>query len=239
MVCHSRAANFVLGPSLLQMNRGDQLRWLEEMDVFHVNWLDHMELAKAGVRQSRDILGDVLRRPFADVAGLRPELAPLGRAARVAWRSVPELPPALDPVERLEKYLRDEPAFTTVLPRRPEEYQHLVDLHDSRAPLEARARSYLHANCAQCHVEAGGGNAQMELEITTPRDKMRVIGVKPLHDSFGIPGAKLIVPGDPEKSILYQRLKRRGPGQMPPLATAFVDDEAVRVIHDWIKAMKE
>ena len=68
---------------------------------------------------------------------------------------------------------------------------------------------------------------------------MRAINVKPLHDSFGIKDAKLIVPGDPEKSILYQRLKRRGPGQMPPLASAVADDEAVRVIHDWIKAMKE
>ena len=67
---------------------------------------------------------------------------------------------------------------------------------------------------------------------------MRVVGVKPLHDTFGIKDAKLIVPGDPEKSILYLRLKRRGPGQMPPLATALADDEAVRLIHDWIKSMK-
>ena len=78
----------------------------------------------------------------------------------------------------------------------------------------------------------------MELEFGTPRDKMRVIGVKPLHDTFGIADAKLIVPGDPEKSVLYQRMKRRGPGQMPPLATAIADDQTVRLIHDWIKTMK-
>jgi glucose/arabinose dehydrogenase len=230
MVCHSRAANFVLGPSLLQMNRDDQLRRLEELGVFHVNWLDHLDLARSEVRNSREVFGAMLRRPL-EMAGLR-------NTARATWRSLPDMPKWLDPAARLEKNLRDEPAFTTLLPRRAEEYRRLVDPFDRTAPLEARARSYLHANCAQCHVEAGGGNAQMELELTTPRDKMRVIGAKPLHDTFGIKDAKLIAPGDPDRSILYQRLIRRGPGQMPPLATSIVDDEAARLIHDWIKEMK-
>jgi uncharacterized repeat protein (TIGR03806 family) len=164
MVCHSRAANFVLGLSLLQMNKDDQLAGLEKRDVFHVK---------------------------------------------------------------------------PTLPTKPEEPRQLVNPYDRSLPLEARARSYLHANCAQCHVDAGGGNAQIDLEMTTAREKMRLIGVKPLHDTFGIKDAKLVVPGHPEKSVLYERLKRRGPGQMPPLATAVADDEAVRLIHDWIAAMKE
>jgi glucose/arabinose dehydrogenase len=229
MVCHSRAANFVLGPSLLQMNKDDQLHRLEEAGVFHINWMEHLDLAKSEVREARQLAGTMLRRPF-EMAGLR-------RATDAVWRSLPEAKaPAL--VDRLEKQLRDEPAFTTLLPRRGDEYRRLVNPYDPSAPLEDRARSYLHANCAQCHVEAGGGNAQMELEITTPRDKMRVLGVKPLHDSFGIKDAKLIAPGDPERSILYQRLKRRGPGQMPPLASSVPDEQAVRLIHDWIKTMK-
>jgi mono/diheme cytochrome c family protein len=239
MVCHSRAANFVLGPSLLQMNKDDQLHRLEEREVFHINWTEHLESARAEARAARDLAGDMLRRPFGDLVRLRPEVAPLRRTADRLWRSLPDLPKGPSPVERLEKRLQAEPAFTALLPRRGEQYRRLVDPADRSASLEERARSYLHANCAQCHVEAGGGNAQMELEITTPRDKMRVIGVKPLHDSFGIKDAKLIAPGDPERSILYQRMKRRGPGQMPPLGTAVVDDEAVRLIHDWIASMKE
>jgi uncharacterized repeat protein (TIGR03806 family) len=164
MVCHSRAANFVLGLSLLQMNKDDQLPRLEKLGVFQA-----------------------------------------------------KTPP----------------------PKKLEDHRKLVNPYDRSLPLEIRARSYLHANCAQCHVDAGGGNAQIDLEITTAREKMRVIGVKPLHDSFGIKDARLIVPGQPEKSILYERMKRRGAGQMPPLATAVADDEAVRLIHDWIAAMKE
>jgi glucose/arabinose dehydrogenase len=240
MVCHSRAANFVLGPNLLQMNKDDQLHRLEEREVFHINWAEHLEQAKTDVRQARDVAGDMLRRPLGELARLRPELAPpLKRTADRLWRSLPDLPKGPNPVERLEKRLQAEPAYTSLLPRRGEEYRRLVDSSDKSASLEDRARSYLHANCSQCHVEAGGGNAQMELEITTPRDKMRVINVKPLHDTFGIKDAKLIAPGDPERSILYQRMKRRGTGQMPPLGTAVVDDEAVRLIHDWIKSMKE
>ncbi len=164
MVCHSRAANFVLGPSLLQMNRGDQLQRLEELGVFK---------------------------------------------AKPSW------------------------------PQKPDEPRKLAGLHEAGADLEARARSYLHANCAQCHVPAGGGNAQIDLEITTSRQKMNLIGAKPLHDTFGIKDAKLIAPGDPERSLLYQRLKRRGPGQMPPLATSIVDEDALRVIRQWIESLKD
>jgi putative heme-binding domain-containing protein len=48
----------------------------------------------------------------------------------------------------------------------------------------------------------------------------------------------LISPGDPDRSILYQRLSRRGRGQMPPLVTAAVDERAVALFRDWIREMK-
>jgi uncharacterized repeat protein (TIGR03806 family) len=174
MVCHSRAANFVLGLSSWQMNKvhdygtvkADQLRTLGHLKLF---------------------TGDAFQNWDKD------------KAAR-------------------EK--------------------HLVDPFDKSASLEARAKSYLHANCAICHVDAGGGNAQIDLEFTTPLNKMRLLDVKPLHDTFGIKDAKLIVPGDPERSILFQRIARRGPGQMPPLASGVVDRDAVELFRAWIKEMK-
>ena len=124
------------------------------------------------------------------------------------------------------------------MPKTPGEYGKLVDPYDRSQPLEARARSYLHANCAQCHVEAGGGNAAINLEFTIPRDKMNLVGVKPLHHTFDVPGAKLVAPGEPEKSLLCLRVAKRGPGQMPQLATSVVDREAVQLLHDWIKGMR-
>ncbi len=127
--------------------------------------------------------------------------------------------------------------FKEPLKKRPEQLSRLVNPYDASANLDARARSYLHANCAQCHVDAGGGNAAIELEFTTARNRMRLFGVRPLHDTYGIADAQLIAPGQPERSILYQRVARRGAGQMPPLATAEVDQQAVQLLHDWIKQL--
>ena len=53
----------------------------------------------------------------------------------------------------------------------------------------------------------------MELEFTTKLDKMRLIDVKPQHDTFGLPDARLVAPGHPERSVLLHRMTppRRGP----------------------------
>src|SRR5262249_26013140 len=114
----------------------------------------------------------------------------------------------------------------------------LVDPYDSRQDPTLRARSYLHSNCAQCHVEAGGGNAMIDLEFTTKLDKMKLIDVLPQHDRFGLKNAKLIAPGQPEISVLLHRMGCRGPGQMPPLATSLVDEPAVQMLREWVRGMK-
>jgi len=128
--------------------------------------------------------------------------------------------------------------FTNSISNPPEKLTQLVDPYDSSADLEARARSYLHANCSVCHVEAGGGNAQMELEFGRRKDRMNLIGARPQHDTFGIDNAMLVAPGDPGRSVLLQRVSRRGSGQMPPLVTAVVDQRAVQLFRDWIAQMK-
>jgi hypothetical protein len=61
-----------------------------------------------------------------------------------------------------------------------------------------------------------GGNALMELGLTTPLGNMRLIDVVPIHDRFDITNDRLVAPGSPERSVLYQRISRRGTGQMPP-----------------------
>ena len=48
----------------------------------------------------------------------------------------------------------------------------------------------------------------------------------------------LIAPGEPDRSVLLRRISRRGPDQIPPLATSRVDEEAVRMLREWIAAMK-
>jgi uncharacterized repeat protein (TIGR03806 family) len=128
--------------------------------------------------------------------------------------------------------------FAAALPKSPAELPKLVDPRDESAGLEERARAYLHVNCSVCHVEAGGGNAQMELALPTPREKMRLIGARPQHDTFGLADAMLVAPGDPDRSVLVRRLARRGAGQMPPLVSNSVDDRAVALLRAWIAGLK-
>jgi uncharacterized repeat protein (TIGR03806 family) len=113
----------------------------------------------------------------------------------------------------------------------------LVSPYDAGQPLEARARSWLHVNCSVCHVESGGGNSMMDLRITAKPDEMKLFSARPQHDTFGLDNAMLIFPGDPERSILFQRLSRRGRGQMPPLVTTVADEQAIALFRNWIRGM--
>ncbi len=84
-------------------------------------------------------------------------------------------------------------------------------------------RSYLHVNCSTCHVNEGGGNSNMELDLTTPNKRMRLIDEAPIHGNLDIKDARLVAPGSPERSVLYRRISRRGSEQMPPLGSNEVE----------------
>lgn len=118
-----------------------------------------------------------------------------------------------------------------------DELERLADPYDDKEALDRRAKSYLHSNCAICHVDAGGGNAQMLLEYSTPLTKMKIVNAIPVHDRFGLPEARLVAPGHPERSVLLHRVAMRGRGQMPQLATSVTDGPAVSMLTEWIKQM--
>ncbi len=179
MVCHSRAAEFVLGVSTEQMNR---------LQTYHTS-----------------------QRPPVTAHQLV-TLAHLGLLG-----------------------LPDESALPPDLPQ-------LADPADATQSLEQRARAYLHANCANCHVNAGGGNSKLVLDFSTPLPQTQLIGSAPLHGAVGLtePASSLpgvVTPGEPQRSILLSRISRRGPGQMPPLATERVDPLAVQLLRDWIESL--
>lgn len=119
----------------------------------------------------------------------------------------------------------------------PPEGPTLIDPYDQTQPVDARARSYLHVNCSCCHVEAGGGNARMELEFNRSLKDMRVVSARPQHATFGITNAMLVAPSVPDRSVLLQRVSRRGAGQMPPLFSKTVDQTAVDLLRNWIASI--
>src|SRR5262249_25052640 len=104
-------------------------------------------------------------------------------------------------------------------------------------PAQRRGRSYRDANCAQCH-RPGGARGEFDARFDTPPGRQKLIGGALIAADLGVPGAKVVVPGSPEKSMLYLRMNRRQDVfNMPPLATNLVDPDAVAAVAEWIKSL--
>jgi putative heme-binding domain-containing protein len=113
----------------------------------------------------------------------------------------------------------------------------LVHPHDAALTLDARARSYLHANCAHCHQFGGGGSVNIQLKYDVALDDAKAVNVTPVQGTFGIADGKIIVPGDPFRSVLYYRMSKQGRGRMPHIGSEIIDDKGVGLIRDWIRQM--
>jgi uncharacterized repeat protein (TIGR03806 family) len=114
-------------------------------------------------------------------------------------------------------------------------YPKLVSITNSSAARELRVRSYLDSNCAQCH-RPGGAETFFDARFDTPLAKQNLIN-GPVANLLEISGAKVVVPRDPKKSILFHRVNIVGEGQMPPLARNVVDEKAAATISQWISAL--
>lgn len=108
---------------------------------------------------------------------------------------------------------------------------------ESGAPVEDRARGYLHANCSICHREGGGTGAIMDFRFGQPFSAIK--GCQQAGNSGGR-GTFLLVAGEPQESVIYNRMTSRGEqgyGPMPALATNVVDDAAAKVLAAWITSL--
>ncbi len=128
--------------------------------------------------------------------------------------------------------------FSKPLPAPVEKLPKLTDHMDATKPLEIRARSYLHSNCSHCHIKWGGGNAEFKLVLDLPLKEMGIVNVSPAHGNFKINGAKILVPGHPEQSVLWHRMSLTGLGRMPHIGSRVVDEPAVHLIREWIQGLK-
>jgi uncharacterized repeat protein (TIGR03806 family) len=111
----------------------------------------------------------------------------------------------------------------------------LARLDDTSASLEARARSYLHANCSQCHRTGGPGRGAMDMRFSAADPQL--CDQAPLEGDLGIKGAFILSPGELEKSLLHVRMARRDDKGMPPLASARVDEAGLSIVDQWIQSL--
>lgn len=127
--------------------------------------------------------------------------------------------------------------FKQPLPEAPEAMPHLVDYRDESLPLEKRARSYLHSNCAHCHMKWGGGNAEFQLLSTLPLAELGIVNTRPGQGSFNLDDPRVLVPGSAERSMIYHRMTKLGLGRMPHVASNVIDERAAKMLREWINQL--
>jgi uncharacterized repeat protein (TIGR03806 family) len=110
---------------------------------------------------------------------------------------------------------------------------------DTGATIEDRARAYLHANCAFCHRPQGPGRGAADLRFSRTFKGTRVCKAAPEAGDLGIADAKLVVPGDPSRSLLSVRMHRTDAARMPPIGTSMVDPLGTSVIDEWIRSLED
>jgi hypothetical protein len=97
----------------------------------------------------------------------------------------------------------------------------------SSRSLEDRARSYLDANCAQCH-RPRGTVAYFDARYDTPLAQQNLIGGHVLIDER-IDNSRVIAPNDIWRSILYMRTDTTEAFKMPPLARNTIDEAGMKL----------
>jgi glucose/arabinose dehydrogenase len=113
----------------------------------------------------------------------------------------------------------------------------LSTLENKGMPLELRVRSYLDANCAPCHQPGGAARGFFDARFSTPLEDSGIVSGPLAAGDLGIAGAQVVVPGDPDKSILFQRLKRNDFFRMPPTSYHSKTSPILPALEEWIRSL--
>jgi mono/diheme cytochrome c family protein len=111
----------------------------------------------------------------------------------------------------------------------------LVNATDTTRSLEDRARSYLDANCANCH-RPRGTVAYFDARYDTPLVQQNLIDGPVLIDER-INNPHIIAPNDIWRSILYMRTDTTDSFKMPPLARNQIDEQGMKLLRQWIESL--
>lgn len=118
-------------------------------------------------------------------------------------------------------------------------YPRLSALTDRNVPLEERVRSYLDANCAECH-RPGGSGPTLDTRYDTPLARQHLVNMPVSCGDLGFANARVVVPKDLNRSILWDRMNTTNITlRMPSLTRTLVDTNAVESVAEWIKSLPE
>ena len=114
-------------------------------------------------------------------------------------------------------------------------YRKLSALTNLTASLEERVRSYLDANCAQCH-QPGGQGITFDARYDTPLTSQNLTNY-PAAYNLGYDNACVVKSQDVWRSVLWRRVNTTDSNiQMPDFRT-LIDSNAVQVITAWINSL--
>ena len=114
----------------------------------------------------------------------------------------------------------------------------LVDPWDESAPIDARGRSYLDANCGHCHNKTSAADWS-GLELDWGDRAPGVLGVCKTPSSAGDTGGHRfdVLPGNPEESVLLYRMTLTNSAYRMPEGSRMPDARGIAVIAGWITAL--
>ena len=159
---------------------------------------------------------------------LGPEIAQLNMD--IVYASTGRLANQLETIEHVMM-------FSAPLPGPASSLDQLEDPGNTSAPLEPRARAYLHTNCAQCHRPNGPTPSTMDLRYWVDLADTNACDALPLEGDLGIVNARLIAPGNSSASLIIERMQRRDSHGMPPLGSNEIDTLNVARISAWIDGL--
>ncbi|HEV8543983.1 MAG TPA: PQQ-dependent sugar dehydrogenase [Verrucomicrobiae bacterium] len=108
----------------------------------------------------------------------------------------------------------------------------LPSLDDQTVSRTYRVRTYLAANCSQCHQPGNSIPAAWDARLTTALPNAGIVDGPLLNNPGG--GNQVVVPGDLAHSILFQRICVNDKNRMPPVGSTVLDQQAISLLRDWI-----